>query len=166
MDATLRGILSHQFGAAIDMLENAIRACPDKLWRDREQQPEFWYLAYHTLFLLDLYLTDATKGFAPPPPFTLSELDPSGVLPDRLYEKDELLAYLGHGRSKALERVAALTANTARDRCLYGWIEMTRIEALLYDMRHVQHHPAQLNLVLRQSMASPPDWVARTAIDF
>lgn len=43
MDATSRDILWGQFGAAIDMLENAMRACPDELWGDRERQPEFWY---------------------------------------------------------------------------------------------------------------------------
>ena len=64
MDATSRDSLHGQFGAAIDMLENAIRACPDELWSDRDRQPEFWYLAYHTLFFLDLYLADATEGFA------------------------------------------------------------------------------------------------------
>ena len=46
-----------QFGAAIDMLDNAITACPDAVWDDRSRQPEFWYLAYHTLFFLDLYLS-------------------------------------------------------------------------------------------------------------
>ena len=38
---------------------------------------------------------------------------------------------------------------------------MTRVESLLYNMRHVQHHAAQLNLLLRQSTNSAPDWVAR-----
>ena len=44
------------FGASIDMLENAIQSCPDELWGDRARQPEFWYVAYHTLFFLDFYL--------------------------------------------------------------------------------------------------------------
>ncbi len=81
MDATSREVLWGQFGGAIDMLENAIRACPDALWGDRDCKPEFWYLAYHTLFFLDLYLHDAVDGFAPPAPFTLDELDPSGKCP-------------------------------------------------------------------------------------
>ena len=49
MDATSREVLWGQFGGAIDMLENAIRACPDALWSDRDRRPEFWYLAYHLL---------------------------------------------------------------------------------------------------------------------
>jgi len=159
MDATSREVLWGQFGAAIDMLENAIRACPDALWSDRARTPEFWYLAYHTLFFLDLYLHDAVDGFAPPAPFTLDELDPSGVMPDRVYAKRELLSYLEHGRHLARTRIAALSAETAVQRCRYGWKDVTHLESLLSNMRHVQHHTAQLNLLLRQSTDSAPEWV-------
>ena len=34
-------------------------------------------------------------------------------------------------------------------------------ELLLHSMRHVQHHAAQLNLILRQSIDSAPRWVSR-----
>jgi uncharacterized damage-inducible protein DinB len=166
MDATSRDSLHGQFGAALDMLENAIRACPDELWSDQDRRPEFWYLAYHTLFFLDLYLADATEGFQPPSPFTLSELEFSGVMPDRVYMKDELLAYLDYGRQKVRARVAGLTTENAPEPCSYGWIDMTRVESLLYNMRHVQHHAAQLNMLLRQATNSAPDWVARAALDF
>jgi hypothetical protein len=33
---------------------------------------------------------------------------------------------------------------------------------LLYNMRHVQHHAAQLNLILRQTIDSAPGWVVLT----
>jgi hypothetical protein len=161
MDATSRAVLWGQFGAAIDMLENAIRSCPEELWADRTRQPEFWYLAYHTLFFLDFYLADAAEGFAPPAPFTLSELDFAGVLPDRVYQKEELLAFLEYGRNKARARIETLTPELAARRCNYGWFEPTRLEALFYSMRHVQHHAAQLNLLLRQAAIDPPRWVAR-----
>jgi len=58
MDTTWKTIIWQQFGAAIDMLENAMIACPEKLWSDRSKQPEFWYTAYHALFWLDCYLSD------------------------------------------------------------------------------------------------------------
>jgi hypothetical protein len=35
MNSTWKTIIWQQFGAAIDMLDNALRACPDELWRDR-----------------------------------------------------------------------------------------------------------------------------------
>ena len=43
MDSAWRTIIWRQFGAAIDMLENALRACPDDLWSDRSQRLEFWF---------------------------------------------------------------------------------------------------------------------------
>jgi hypothetical protein len=160
MDATWRESLWAQFGAAIDMLENGIDACPDHLWGDRTRQPELWYLVYHTLFYLDLYLSDARDGFAPPTPFTLAELDPAGVLPARVYSKTELLEYLNHGREKARARIAQMTLEDAGKRCDYNWIELSVLESLLYNMRHVQHHVAQLNLLLRQAGETSPGWVA------
>jgi hypothetical protein len=108
MDTTWTAIIWRQVGAAIDMLENALRACPDELWSarlwdnpsQRSEFSEFWYIVYHTLFWLDLYLSGSVEGFAPPAPFRLDELDPAGLLPDRRYTKDELQSYLDYGRQK------------------------------------------------------------------
>jgi hypothetical protein len=156
-------IIWKQFGAAIDMLDNAMLACPDWLWDDRSQQPEFWYLAYHTLFWLDLYLSGSVDGFLPPPPFALEELDPAGVIPERPCTKDELRAYLEHCRRKCRETIAVMADHAAGRRCAFRWGEVSFTELLLYNMRHVQHGAAQLNLILRRAIDSAPRWVARSA---
>lgn len=161
MDGIWRAILWQQFGAAIDMLENALLACPEELWSDRSRRPEFWYVVYHTLFFLDLYLSGSVEGFTPPAPFTLDELDPAGLLPERPYTKDELHSYLEHGRKKCQVMTEALTDEKARQRCAFEWVDVNEAELLLYNMRHVQHHAAQLNLILRQTIDSAPGWVAR-----
>ncbi len=160
MDNTWKAILWRQFGAGIDMLENALLACPDGLWGDRSEQPEYWYLVYHTLFWLDLYLSGSADGFSPPPPFTLDELDPAGVMPERVYAKDELLTYLRHCRGKCRATIEALTGEKAKELSVFGWGEVGFAELLLYNMRHVQHHAAQLNLILRRRVGSAPGWVA------
>ncbi len=99
MDDFMRSILWRQFGSAIDMLRaGSFKPALTELWRVRlwpvasgsPELSEFWYIAYHTLFWLDLYLSGAVEGFAPPEPFTLDELDPAGVTPDRPYSKAEL----------------------------------------------------------------------------
>ncbi len=162
-------IIWQQFGAAIDMLDNALRACPDELWRDRlwdhpSERPEysqFWYLVYHALFWLDLYLTGAEEGFVPPAPFTLIEQDDDGPLPERPYTKDELQAYLDDCRKKCQATIEALTDEAAERRCRFGWGEVSFGELLLYNMRHVQEHAAQLNLRLGQKVGEAPDWVAK-----
>jgi hypothetical protein len=75
VDEEWRELLWGQLGGAIDMLENAILACPDEVWRAGEPARALWYLTYHTLFFLDLYTFGTLDGFAPPAPFTLDELD-------------------------------------------------------------------------------------------
>jgi hypothetical protein len=153
--STVRG----QFGAALDMLENAIRACPDELWNDRSQRPQPWYLAFHTLFWLDLYLSESADGFAPPAPFGLEELDPAGVIPEHPYTKEELLTYLGHGRRKFHARIEALTEESAKRRFVIGRVDLSIAELFLYNMRHIQHGAAQLNLILRREAIDAPRWV-------
>ena len=162
MDHMWRAVIWQQFGAAIDMLENALLACPEDLWRDRSRQPEFWYVAFHTLFFPDYYLSESAVGFAPPAPFTLDELDPAGLFPERPYTKQELQIYLAHGRNKCRTMIASLTEEKSRAHRKFGSIEGSMVELLLYNMRHVQHHAAQLNLILRQTIDWAPGWVAST----
>ncbi len=145
------------------------RQCPARLSRPDLERPdlerpefsEFWYVVYHAFFWLDLYLSGAVEGFAPPAPFTLDELDPAGLLPGRPYTRDELHTYLDHGRTKCRATIDALTDEQARQRCRFSWGEVSFAELLLYNMRHVQEHAAQLNLILGQKLGSAPGWVAQ-----
>lgn len=164
MDTTWEKNIWQQFGAAIEMLENAVLACPDALWGDRSQRPEFWYVVFHTLFFLDLYLSDSDVGFTPPAPFTLDEMDEAGLLPERVYTKAELHAYLEHGRKKCRTAIQAMTDEKAHQRCGFDWLDISVAEVLLYNMRHVQHHVGQLNLILRQKADSASRWVKKTNI--
>ena len=158
--------LWQQFGAAIDMLDNALRDCPDELWaadawEDRSAPgfSAFWYLAYHTLFWLDLYLSETGEGFTPPAPFGLEELDPDGKLPPRAFTRSELQDYLVHGRRKCHETIMSLTdVELGRPRTR---AEMPFAELLLYNMRHVQEHAAQLNMFLGQRAGLAAGWVGR-----
>ena len=160
----LRVAIERQYGAAIDMLENAIAACPDEVWGDRIAWHEFWYLVYHTLFWLDFYMTEARDDFAPPPPFTLAEMDPAGVFPERIYTKDELQTYLEHAQAKARRRFGGLTEEDLRQPRRFARIDGTLAEELLYNLRHVQHHTGQLNLILRQRTDDAPRWVGATSL--
>lgn len=157
----MKEIIWSQFGASIEMLENAIKACPENLWSDRTQIPEFWYLVYHTLFWLDFYLTDDPANYSPPKPFNLSELDPEGILPDRVYAKDEILNYLTFCRRKCEETMMNLIDEKAKQNYKFGSIEMSFGELLIYNLRHVQHGVGQLNLILRQKIDSAPGWVKK-----
>ncbi len=169
MEMTWKSSVWRQFGAAIDMLDNALHACPDRLWQERlytersirPEFAEFWYVAYHTLFWLDLYLSDSAEGFAPPAPFTLSELE-TELLPERVYTKAELQTYLEYDRNKCRAKLETLTDALVPQQCRPDWPDMSVAELLLYNMRHVQEHAAQLSLFLGQRVGSAPGWVAKT----
>ena len=181
MDSLLRIALWQQFGATIDMLENTLEACPTNLWKERlwggtQEQPlppgfaEFWYIAYHTLFWLDLYLSgQGEEEFTPPAPFTLTELEPAG-LPERPYTKEELHIYLTATRQKCHDTISALTDERAHQSVEYPWAggqTVSFLELQLYNMRHVQEHAAQLSLFLgRHGIPDEAlDWVPRAKGD-
>src|SRR5258708_27050477 len=177
METTFRTMVWRQFGAAIDMLENALVVCPASLWNqslwsapsDHPQPPEdaaFWSITYHTLFWLDLYLTGSHEGFAPPAPFTLNALDPASVFPEQPYTKDELHGYLVHLRKKCQTTIAELSDEKAHQQVTFPWLggmTMSFLELQLFNMRHVQEHAAQLSLFLGQHGVPDEalDWVGR-----
>ncbi len=164
-------MLFRQFGAAIDMLRDALRDCPDTLWETQlwENTPDqwvaagfskFWYLGYHTLFWLDLYLTGAEEGFAPPAPFDLVEMHAGETLP-RTYTREELLGYLEQCRTTCQNTLAALSAEQASRRCQFSWRELSYAELQLYNLRHVQEHGAQLLMFLGQRAGKSARWVSQ-----
>lgn len=172
MDVIDREILWRQFGAAIDMFGATLRDCPDELWDKRlwEDQPDqwvaagfstFWYVAYHTLFWLDLYLTgEEEERFAPPAPFDVVEMNPAELLP-RMYTRDELLSYLAYCREKCQKLICALSNEQAYRLCRYPWGEASYVELQLYNLRHVQEHGAQLRMFLGQQANQSAGWAAR-----
>lgn len=171
MDEKLKDVLWNQFGASIDMLGEALNACPAELWSaplwDNAGTPpgfsDFWYIAYHALFFLDLYLTGSVEGFNPPDPFDLNELDPSGLLPGRRYTRKELQSYLAFYREKCQKVVTSLTEEKALHFSYFPWSRqgIGCIELLLYNMRHVQEHAAQLSMFLGQQVGISAHWVVK-----
>lgn len=166
MNIPWKTILWSQFGAAIDSLDDVLRACPAELWRARlwsnaaarPEYAEFWYRVYHALFWLDLYLTGAEEGFAPPAPFALIEMKEDD-LPDRVYSQEELQTYLAYGRQTCLATIETLTDEAALRQCQFAWGEVSFVELLLYNLRHVQEIASQLNLFLGQKGIAVPDSV-------
>lgn len=160
MDTHLKASIWRQFGAAIDMLEDAIKLCPDHLWTatlwkdpDDAAYGQFWFIAYHSLFWLDFYLTGSSDTFTPPPPFI------RGALPEKPYTKDQIHTYLDGCRKKCQSTIEAITPEKASQLFTFDWGEFSFLELQLYSMRHIQEHAAQLNFLLGQHDVPGLDWV-------
>jgi uncharacterized damage-inducible protein DinB len=153
-------MLWRQYAVALDSLDAALRNCPDELWEQPlwDDEPDqwvakgfgaFWYLGYHTLFWLDLYLTGAEEGFTPPAPFDLVEMQANETLP-RVYTRAELLGYLALCRERYQTTLGALTTEQAQRQCSFAWGDLPYGELLIYTLRHVVEHAAQLHLFVAQ----------------
>lgn len=159
MDNETKESIWKQFGGTIDMLENAMQLCPPNNWNNKNL---FWYKAYHCIFYLDYYLDLDPDNFHPPAPFTLSEFSEDLVLPERVYSKEELLNYLQYCRTKCHILIKNITSESAKKRWINPYKNYSLLEILMYNMRHVQHHAAQLNLLLRLEIDNAPNWVSQT----
>ena len=178
MRELLTDCLWKNFGAAIDMLKNAIVLCPDEIWQNDKK---FYYLTYHTTIFLDYYLTSPVKDFNPNLPYTitdLSELPPEAVddvIPNQFYSKDEFLIYLSAIREKCKRLITEASEGKLQSRwiddaeiemhglCASIVVNYNVLEILFYNLRHVQHHTAQLNLILRQKANVAADWISHAS---
>jgi hypothetical protein len=164
MDIINKEMLWRQFSTALDSFSEALSDCPDELWERQLWEDEsdqwvangfstYWYLCYHTIFWLDLYLTGAEEGFAPPAPFDLVEMEDNETLP-RVYSREELIQYLDTCRKNYQQTIEDLTTEQARRMCSFGWGDVPYAELFLYVMRHVQEHAAQLHMFLGKNKKS------------
>jgi hypothetical protein len=177
MNQIFQESLWKNFAAEIDMLKNIIVICPDEIWR---VERKIFYMTYHTVIFLDYYLTSPVKDFHPDLHYTIGDPDhlPAGaiddVIPVRFYSKEELLTYI----SSIREKCKKIIKQTPKEKFSERWInddevnihglcpslviKYNLLEILLYNFRHVQHHVAQLNLLLRQNANIATEWISQS----
>lgn len=146
---TIRAALHSQYASSLQMLKEAIRACPEDLWLDTSSQNRFWHVAYHTLFYTDLYLSESEETFEPWPKIR-ENYQYMGAVPwdpdvkpvvDQPYARAELDSYT----DAILARLPKTLANFDLDGPSgFEWIPLTKFEHQLYNIRHIQHHSGQL----------------------
>jgi hypothetical protein len=161
-------LLRRQFAAALQMLQQAIEACPDDLWDDRSQGSPFWHLAYHALYFTDLYLSDDLKDFQARDdheenthflPGDYGDFAGIVTTPEKAYTRDQLVEYAEHCLDKAEEKLEALTDERALQRCGFEWYELNRGEFTLNNLRHLQQHTGQVILMLRRHADIGIEWM-------
>lgn len=168
MDKKIKEIIWNQLGASIDMLINVVSSCPDNYFVTHKR---FYYIAFHSTIFLDYYLTIPPKDFLPLLLFTQKEENErpkeaiDDLVPDKMYSKEEILDYLRKSREKCKQLIESLTDETLHERFKEGDepsdMDYPILEILLYNLRHTQHHTAQLNLLLRQDVDKHMEWSFR-----
>jgi len=163
---TLKLALIGQYNAALSMFEDCVRRCPDDQWTASVGSRPFWHVAYHVLYYTDLYLSPNLESFEPRD-FCREDYHFLGRLPfppfeevaaDIPYDRETILGYADHCRKKMPESVNAETAESLDGPCGFSWYEIPRAEFHLNNIRHLQHHTAQLILHLRRTAGIGIGW--------
>jgi len=81
------------------------------------------------------------------------------LLTDIPYAKDVILEYVEICHRKLPEAIASETAESLQGPSGFFWYEVPRAELYLINIRHVQHHAAQMSLYLRKAAGIGIDWV-------
>ena len=138
-----KDVAKSQYRAALEMLRQAIRKCPDSLWDDREYKNAFWRVAYHALFFTHLYLQASLESFCPWAKHqedyeALDRQWPQGGKP---YTKKEILEYCQVCGEQVEERVASLEPDAPSG---FHWLPFGKLELQFYYIRHLQQHIGEL----------------------
>jgi hypothetical protein len=165
MLATCKELLTHQFEAALCTLRLGIDSCPEGSWNAPVANLKFCQVAFHSLFFVDYYLGESPAALRQQPFHRDHESffrDYEELQPRRqelLYERDDVLAYLSHCLGKSREVVAGETSEVLAGPCGFPPKTFSRAELHVYNIRHIQHHAAQLSLRLRLDADRDIPWV-------
>lgn len=106
-----------------------------------------WNIAYHAIFFLDFNLSRRELPFECPSPFRFDDhTEPFPRLPARMYTRDELLAYLDHGRRKA----ALVLPAVSEDEAAAFARSKPFAQLLVQNLVHVWEHATQIHMFVGQ----------------
>ena len=145
----VKNALTSQYEASLCMLKQCVEACADGHYEGMIAHGSFRYVAYHTLFFTDLYLTSSEDAFVLRD-FHRVGGDERGEGLSPGLPKDQLLAYVPICREKAVETMSRETEQSLAGPSGFAWRKIPRLELHVYNIRHVQHHTGQLSAYLRR----------------
>jgi len=168
LESLIRASLKRQYHAGLGMLREAIEACPDDLWYEETPTNAFWQIAYHTLYFTQAYLGENPAAFegwpghqsaVQHPDGIAGPADPGSTLPliPRPYSRSEALEYLAVCEAMVERAVDALDL-VASDSGFPNY-PIPRLEHQMVNLRHLQHHTAQLADRLRQHSGVGVRWM-------
>jgi hypothetical protein len=163
----IRDALRRQYHAALAMLRDAIERCPEATWYDASPANAFWQVAYHALFFAHVYAQPNHAAFVPWPGHQQDNQNPDGIpgppdpsstlpLIPRPYTKAEVLAYWTYCDEHADAWFDAL--DLAQPDSGFHWYRVPKLEHLIVNIRHIQHHAAQLADRLRAAHGIGVRW--------
>ncbi len=140
--------LAEHYRRACDMLRESIQSVPDTAWRVAVgDSPEYLVAArqaLHVVTTIDFY------NAADPSHEQWDEFpDWEGAAVEELPGRGEVLELLDRNETAVAHTLAALGGAGLARETAFPWTGETVLDTHLYNLRHIQHHVAVLNTMLR-----------------
>ena len=159
-----RSLITSQYEASLRTLGYCIEHCPEMLWNTPVARYPLNQAAYHTLFFTDYYLSENETHFLEQPFHAQNtdlfedyeQLRPTE--PKTLYTPSQLQRYLTYCHQKAIDVVGGESADVLAAPAQFPRKPFSRAELHVYNIRHIQHHAAQIILRLRLDTEVDVPW--------
>lgn len=166
MTELFKSITASQYVAALKTLEQSMESASDEIWAEDHIDTAVDQVVFHALFWTDLYLELGMDGFRKQR-FHLDnldmfrdyeELEDGGV--NNHYSRAMCKEYMLHCIRKVHDTMEGETEATLRGESGFSWRKCSRAELHIYNIRHIQHHAAQLGLRNQLIGGAPLKWVS------
>jgi hypothetical protein len=155
--ATIKSALTSQLRASLMMLQEGINTCSEDLWVSNQYTNRTWQMVYHALFFTDLYLyqhLDSRKNFYLHKKDYHNLGESEGKQPYSKMEMMEYLTYINDRLESAMEGLDLL-----REDCGFYWYNVNKMEHQMVNLKHLQHHVAQLLDRIRLHQNQGVGWI-------
>ncbi|MEM6394253.1 MAG: hypothetical protein AAF797_15925 [Planctomycetota bacterium] len=153
----IQAILKAQYRAGFSTLRQAIEKCPDELWGSSEgHAAAYWRIAFHALFFTHFYLQKDQQSMRlwPRQRGHPEQLD---APIDDMYSQADLLEYLDFCLRLLDDAIGDMDLSSHE--CGFPWYKQGKLEHQITNIRHLQHHAAQLGDRLRSATSQGLDWL-------
>jgi hypothetical protein len=158
-------LIANQYEASLCTVAICAERCPDSHWNTQVAKYPFSQVIFHTFFFADYYLGRDADSFSQQP-FHKENRDLfagyeqlKNQEPNSVYSREQIALYGKFCRAKASLTIGEETEQTLCRDAQFVRRNCSRAELHVYNIRHIQHHAAQLVLRLRIDTDVDIPWV-------
>lgn len=146
----LKQVLLKQYNKCFGMLLDTIEKCDEGIWfDDQNYHHPAWHVLYHVLFYANIYCSATEAGIEPWPKgkvdYEVLGKTPwpphEEVIVEETFAKSEIVEFLDFVKGKV---PAYLDEMSPEEDCWPFWYDETQLEFHINNIRHIQHHTAEI----------------------
>jgi uncharacterized damage-inducible protein DinB len=155
---TMMDLLRRHLQPALDMLANAVKACPDDVWDAADGTAPIWQQAYHTLFWLEAWLPCWGHEVERPAFHTDEALNLTrGASP--VITRRQMEGYMEQVYSELESYLDSIPVESLTEETTAFGQTWTVADRILTQIRHVQHHVGSMHSILKRRTGRAPEWL-------